>query len=147
MTETEPNWERVANAIETRMAERQMIRADVIRASGVSETSLRNYLSGAPIVAMLGWHRAAMGGRAERLGVKVGAKAFVFSDDGTCGRSWNPDTVTKRWQRHVTAAGHPGVRVHDLRHAMATAWLDAGVPLHVVAQRLGHAKASTTSDI
>ncbi len=42
------------------------------------------------------------------------------------------------------AANVRPVRVHDLRHAHATLLLQAGVPPHVVAQRLGHADAAVT---
>jgi integrase len=38
----------------------------------------------------------------------------------------------------------PPARLHDLRHVHATTLLLAGVPVHVVANRLGHADPSTT---
>ncbi len=38
----------------------------------------------------------------------------------------------------------PRARLHDLRHAQATTLLLAGVPVHVVAARLGHADPSIT---
>jgi len=38
----------------------------------------------------------------------------------------------------------PPIRLHDLRHVHATTLLLAGVPVHVVANRLGHADPSTT---
>lgn len=101
----------------------------------------------APTVEILRQHRARMEVRAERLGSKVGRRARVFSDAADCVAPWHPDVATGRWRRFVRARGHDGIRLHDLRHAMATYWLDAGVPVHVVSQRLGHAKVSTTSDI
>ena len=36
------------------------------------------------------------------------------------------------------------IRLHDLRHIHATTLLLAGVPVHVVAARLGHADPSVT---
>jgi integrase len=42
------------------------------------------------------------------------------------------------------AAPLPPARLHDLRHVHATTLLLAGVPVHVVANRLGHADPSTT---
>jgi integrase len=42
------------------------------------------------------------------------------------------------------AALLPPARLHDLRHVHATTLLLAGVPVHVVANRLGHADPSTT---
>ncbi len=38
----------------------------------------------------------------------------------------------------------PHARLHDLRHVHATTSLLAGVPVHVVAARLGHADPSVT---
>jgi integrase len=38
----------------------------------------------------------------------------------------------------------PHARLHDLRHIHATTLLLAGVPVHVVAARLGHADPSVT---
>jgi integrase len=42
------------------------------------------------------------------------------------------------------AAPLPPVRFHDLRHVHATLLLRAGVPVHVVAKRLGHADPAVT---
>ena len=36
------------------------------------------------------------------------------------------------------------IRLHDLRHLHATLLLKAGVPVHVVAARLGHADPAIT---
>jgi integrase len=44
----------------------------------------------------------------------------------------------------VAQAGLPHTRLHDLRHLHATTLLLAGVPVHVVAARLGHADPSIT---
>ena len=38
----------------------------------------------------------------------------------------------------------PHARLHDLRHVHATTLLLAGVPVHVIAARLGHADPSIT---
>jgi excisionase family DNA binding protein len=71
---------------------------------------------------------------------------YIFSNDAG-ERPWRPDYVTGAWRRLCDAAGIVGVRVHDLRHMHASYLLDAGVPLHTVSRRLGHERASTTSDI
>lgn len=39
------------------------------------------------------------------------------------------------------------VRLHDLRHYVATRLLDAGIPVREVSERLGHASATTTLTI
>lgn len=62
-----------------------------------------------------------------------------------------PDTVTALMAKTLRAYnGQPGheplpvVRFHDLRHIHATLLLQAGVPVHVVAARLGHADPAIT---
>lgn len=61
-----------------------------------------------------------------------------------------PDTpsqhLPKLIERHNKTASPelPRIRLHDLRHIHATVLLEAGVPVHVVAGRLGHADPSIT---
>jgi len=61
-----------------------------------------------------------------------------------------PDSVTalmtKLINRHNRSATRPlpHARLHDLRHLHATTLLLAGVPVHVVAARLGHADPAVT---
>jgi integrase len=59
----------------------------------------------------------------------------------------HPDFVSKRFDRLVRAAGVPRIRLHDLRHTAATLLLEAGVPLKVVTERLGHSSTRITSDL
>jgi integrase len=63
----------------------------------------------------------------------------------------NPETVSRQFRADVArcrqAVGEdvlPVIRLHDLRHTHATALLLAGVPVHVVSQRLGHASPVIT---
>ena len=44
------------------------------------------------------------------------------------GQPFNPEYVSRRFQRLVRSAGLPSVRLHDLRHTHATLALAAGVP-------------------
>lgn len=48
-------------------------------------------------------------------------------------------------KRGYRTVGHPELRVYDCRHAAATTWLRAGVPLRVVAMRLGHSVETLVS--
>jgi integrase len=48
------------------------------------------------------------------------------------------------WNQLVRELGYPGLRRHDLRHTGATWYANAGVPLHVVSDILGHASVETT---
>jgi len=43
--------------------------------------------------------------------------------------------------------GVPAIRFHGLRHTSVTLLLSANVPVMVVSQRVGHARASMTLDV
>jgi integrase len=40
----------------------------------------------------------------------------------------------------------PQIRFHDLRHGHVTYLMEAGVPLPVIAQRVGHSSVAVTGD-
>ncbi len=60
------------------------------------------------------------------------------------GAPMHTDTPTALMPKLIAAAGLPHTRLHDLRHLHATTLLLAGVPVHVVASRLGHADPAIT---
>jgi integrase len=75
--------------------------------------------------------------------------ALVFGDIE--GQHRNPEHISRQFARDITrcraAVGEeklPLIRLHDLRHSHATILLLAGVPVHVVSQRLGHASPTIT---
>jgi integrase len=70
---------------------------------------------------------------------------LVFTDE--VGRPLFPRTVTMRFAAIIKDAEFPKVRLHDLRHSVATLMLRAGVPVHVVSEHLGHASPSITMDV
>ena len=59
----------------------------------------------------------------------------------------DPMRITHEFRVAVRAAPVPRIRLHDLRHTHATLLLQAGVPVKVVSERLGHAQISLTLDI
>ena len=70
--------------------------------------------------------------------------ALVFGD--LEGQHRNPEHTSRQFVSDVArcraaigADEVPAIRTHDLRHTHATTLLLAGVPVHVVSQRLGHA--------
>jgi integrase len=71
--------------------------------------------------------------------------APILSIDGWLQTPILPDTITQAWTRIRARAGLDHVRLHDLRHFVATELIAAGVPLPVVAERLGHADQTTTA--
>lgn len=79
--------------------------------------------------------RAAAGG--------LGAPRWVFSfNAGT--DHWFPEYPTTAFEAARKAAGLPDVRLHDLRHFVATQMLARGYSVAQVAARLGQTQAATT---
>jgi integrase len=83
----------------------------------------------------------------DRGGVAARGEAFVFTGDAHGEAPWLPNRVTKTFIGHRRRAGVGEFRLHDLRHFMATQMLAHGVAVVTVAQRLGHARASTTLNV
>ncbi len=78
---------------------------------------------------VLAAHQAAMEERATTCRVALARDAFVFSYEADGSRPWRPDSVTRRFNslRDRLDLGH--IRLHDLRHYVAT---------RLIAQRGGH---------
>ena len=94
---------------------------------------------------------------AERLTVgpewRGGTNDYVFTS--VWGDPVHPDTVSslmavlikrhnERQAKMKAGKPLPSARLHDLQHVHATTLLRAGVPVHVVAARLGHADPTIT---
>ncbi len=101
----------------------------------------------AATVRLLREHRRAGIERALALGVHLVDDAWIFATDVEGSRPWRPDYVTGAFGRLRARCGIEGVRLHDVRHFVATQLLSAGVDVRTVAGRLGHARPSTTLDI
>ena len=95
-------------------------------------------------VSVLVDHLERRGDTARACGAEPVGDGFVFSDRLDCSKPWTPNEVTKRFIRVRNQAGLKQVRLHDLRHFVATRLLAAGVPVRTVSGRLGHANAATT---
>lgn len=59
----------------------------------------------------------------------------------------HPETLSDRFEAAVRDSGLPRIRFHDLRHTAATLMLAGGIPVHVVAARLGHATPTITLSV
>lgn len=73
----------------------------------------------------------------------VAPEALLFrTRNGT-----RPSTPNWRraWHRALDTVGQPRLRVYDCRHAAATTWLRAGVPLGETARRMGHSVETLVS--
>jgi integrase len=75
--------------------------------------------------------------------IKLPAGALMFPNPPEGGEEFsltaprNPRSVTQAFARRAGALGFGRTRFHDLRGIHSTALLDAGIPVHTVAQRIG----------
>lgn len=75
--------------------------------------------------------------------VKLPANTLMFpnpaetAEDFSLTTPRNPRSVTQAFARRAEATGFGRIRFHDLRGIHSTALLDAGIPVHTVAQRIG----------
>ena len=98
-----------------------------------------------PTVALLRQHRRRQRELALALGVRLADDAVLFGDPE--GRPWRPDVCTNRFGRLRARLGLERVRLHDLRHFVASVLIDGGIPISTVSTRLGHSQTSTTLDL
>jgi integrase len=63
------------------------------------------------------------------------------------GSMMTPNALSSGYCRVVKKAGIKNTSIHKLRHTHATVLMDAGVPLKVISERLGHASINTTASI
>lgn len=92
-------------------------------------------------------HRGRAEDRAALCEFELSREAFVFSYEVDGSKPWFPDSVSRCFTRLCKKAGLKGVRLHDLRHYVATRLLSAGVDVRTVAGRLGHRNAATTLNV
>lgn len=96
-------------------------------------------------VEVLRAHRLRQRELALALGVSVPDTALLFGDSD--GQPWRPDVCTNRFGRLRASLGLERVRLHDLRHFVASVLGDGGVPIATISSRLGHRDISTTLNL
>jgi integrase len=97
-------------------------------------------------VAVLRRHKAAQVEESLRLGDAYDrASDLIFARPD--GHFHDPDVVTAAFEKLVRRSGLPRIRLHDLRHSHATILLMTGEPVHLVANRLGHASPMVTLQV
>ncbi len=84
---------------------------------------------------------------AAKFDVPVKAEGHLFSHEIDASRPWRPHYVSLAFGRLARELNLPGVRLHDLRHFVATLMLVGGQDVRTVSGRLGHANAATTLGI
>jgi integrase len=80
----------------------------------------------------------------QQLGWEWDDSNYVFSNvDGT---ALHPDRVSESFARLISRSKLPHIRLHDLRHTMATLMLKNGEHPKIVSERLGHSTIGVTID-
>jgi len=115
--------------------------AGFLLAAGPAHVVERVQLVGAGLVAVEVAYQTADRGRLAA-GPAWSDSGHVFTTE--VGEPLRPATVSLAFERAVGRAKLPAIRLRDLRHVSATLALLAGVPVHVVSARLGHADPAIT---
>jgi len=92
-------------------------------------------------------HRERTQALAKAVGVQLAPDCYLFSDSVDSRTPWSPHFVSLAFGRFADSVGADDVRLHDLRHYVATRLLSSGVDVRTVAGRLGHRDASTTLNV
>ena len=101
----------------------------------------------ADTVAALADHRERADDVAHSAGTAITKKSFVFSHEVDGSAPWRPDSTSRAFRILCGQAGISGVRLHDLRHYVATRLLASGIDVRTVAGRLGHRNPATTLNV
>jgi integrase len=107
--------------------------------------SHRQLLLAPQTVSALDKHRKSQ--RVERVagGPAWHDTGYVFVDE--LGEPYHPQLLRHLFEQAARYAGAPIIRLHDLRHTMATLALQAGVHPKVVQEQLGHSGIDVTLDV
>jgi integrase len=123
-----------------------LVNGDLIEQGTKTHESRRITLDAATLES-LRQHHVRMMEAAALAGSMIHLTAFVFSETVDGSLPWRPDSTTRAFRSLCKKAGVEGVRLHDLRHYVATRLLTAGIDVRTVAGRLGHRNPSTTLNV
>ena len=98
-------------------------------------------------VAALLDHKHASEANASATGSALTPDSFVFTNAPDGSSPWRPDSTSRAFRVLCSRAGVSDVRLHDLRHYVATRLLTAGIDVRTVAGRLGHRNPATTLNV
>jgi integrase len=92
-------------------------------------------------------HRAKADEVAAMFGTSIGPQSFVFSLEPDGSVACSPNYISRAFRRVAARVGCPGMRLHDLRHFVATRLLSNGIDVRTVAGRLGHRNPNVTLNV
>lgn len=97
------------------------------------------------LIDELSAHKANQDERRQRLGSAWREHGLVFAS--SVGTPVSARNLDREYKRLLHQAGVPPIRIHDIRHTVATVAIAAGLNPKAVSEHLGHAKTATTLDI
>jgi integrase len=118
----------------------ERVKGKTVFKSPKTKNSRRTITLPALTIEALKEHRATQA--AERLRLGLGKPELVFAHAD--GSPFDPDSITKAFDRLVKAAGVRRITFHGLRHTHISHQLMDGVHIKIVSERAGHASISTT---
>src|SRR5512141_1068464 len=81
------------------------------------------------------------------LGAALGPRSLCIHTKNGRGEPWRADGISKyAWTPMLQRLKLPAIRLYDCRHTAATMLLEAGQPIKVVQEILGHASMILTAD-
>lgn len=95
-----------------------------------------------PAMAILERRKEALEDRTDSDDEEENKNVYVFPGNGRTGHLTEPEGA---WKRITENANLPGLRLHDLRHTMASWQVTSGVSLVITSKALGHTNTSTTA--
>jgi integrase len=108
-------------------------------------SSRRLYELSPQAVEALKSHKARQAAERLAMGEYWTASGLVLVSD--FGTPVDPSNFRRVFTKAAAAAGLDGCHPHELRHTAASLMLSRGVPLHIVADVLGHSSISITKDV
>jgi integrase len=110
-----------------------------------TKTSTRTITVGQSVIAALHDHRRRQ--TQDRLAAETWSNEENLIFTNPTGGRLRPDYVTPRLKTLVVEVGLPWIKVHGLRHTMASIALQNGTDIATVSERLGHADTGITARI
>jgi integrase len=132
------------------------------------QVTIRRALSGDAAHRVIKTPKSASGMRTFSLGPKIQATLRQLQEDQAnwgeqAGSAWNDEdyvfttyqgkllskrNIDRAFKQALEQAGLPSdIRIHDLRHGMATQWLSGGKSPKMVSERLGHSNVGFTLQV
>ena len=97
------------------------------------------------VFALLKAHRAWQAERRLAFGAAWEQPEQVFTN--ATGGFYNGVTLNQQFKKILRKNNMPDLHIHDLRHATASLLINAGLPVRVIADHLGHRSTQTTENV